>query len=1793
MRTLRVLFLLTFAPTALAIDCPSGQYSPNNINCYDCPADTYCQAGVVARCPQYSTAPMGSTSISQCVCQANSYLSQNQCLCNEGYILDAATHCSLCPANAFCPDQNTVRNCSNYGLSLPGQSGPEGCNACPAGYAMNSPTNSPISCRPCKDGYSCANATNELQCPAGTYAPALATSCVQCPPNTYSLAGSKACTPCDAQGLATSPAGSPSSASCTCLGGYYMDGSHSRCIGCPAGYECSNNLVTACTQGTYSGARFGACQPCPLGTYEDGNAASQCTTCPGGQQVRKSQPLLESMMPAVIARASQANGNDGFYISMTPFLREAQGANITSWSFWAGSAGCVVTPVVLRGTYRTPGTATGAIDFYVELKGTTRTSTAAGAQNFSFIDNATTYVAPEYGFNAMPGVQMTQTFFGWYFTGQECFHYDTASGAQTYAIWKVGTFNDAVSLYSYDGIAPTLSQIWSVRVGSVKTATVPATTAVGAVSVLNCICPDGFQQLANGECQGICPPGQYIADPRSSRCSPCPQGSYCLSSNRLPCPAGTSSLAGAAECTPCVSPGDGTDIQLYTCGLKTCTPKQTVPIGTSYAISTNGAQVPLFWTALGNITTAVGSVHGMIATPWLTGDTVIGMVLNPKSDRPYALLEVDLDQGTLGLEFVEIAVQFSYMCMGVACPDYLLLELSHDLGVTFEQMLYITDFTSSKSNWVTIASPFFLPTADPGMIPPPTRIRISTQMRLLSCIMWVGNFQIASLGEWNYEDITRMRLLTTDMVPVQRFPTPTSLQQPVPYQQPVPSTNLRLTDNFIHLSIEPYLASVANPTGISGVAIYPDYDYYVSLQVSGNGTVSIAVNDVDVKTAIVNNPNSAPVSFKTTQPPIKFEIRTTGTVTIKAPSLSIRKQEIGCQTCLSNYWCNRGYMSSCFANALSSPGASNPSMCYCKPGYYGAPDACTPCPANYYCPGGERSTVCPNGTRTNPDIDGGMYSTSLSQCIPCEVDDYCANGRTSMCPGHATSPISSWDITQCICDPGYYGTAPDCRLCEPGFYCYQGIKTACTANAISPEGSYNSSQCFCLPGYYGQNNEACQACPEASFCSAGLLSQCPTNMWSPEYSSVISNCTCNFGAYPVQVACALCSAGTYKSARGTGSCSICGSGTFATARGAVSSAVCVGCAPGSYTLGAGQYQCQACAAGYYASGIASSSCTSCWAGSYSTMGSSDCTTCLAGTYSNVKAAPSITTCEPCPLGSWSYANSTKCTLCGACSYWKYPATVYFEYTGQRAVMTTTEKNLRLAVNPDGIVYMALDVNLYRIDLTTGERSSALKAIGPSTNPWYYSCIAPSTLGNYLYVVRTPAVYRLDMDMGAYDITYPSNLATCAVEDTSSETALLWIVQPTRVRALIASTAEDFKAFSVAGANYACVHPTDTKYLYITGTFGLAKMDKSDGKTYALKTGVAHTVCQITPDGYFILLASSTSKNLVAFSLFDGSSFNVLSGSITSLLFDKGNMITGVDANGIVNISYTSADSRSCIPGQFGRYGGMMSPESCTLCPAGNLCPGGANVTACKPGTFSNQTGQRQQAQCYVCPAGSFCKGAMCPMSALGAANQMDCSINPVTGVCSGPDCVSGDYVETCPDGTYSPRTGLTKSSDCPLCAAGYYCPNSLTMKQCPNNTRSPAGSKDLADCACAPGYECIITKVVHATVVISMSQEQFTPDVQAQYRAAIAAAAGIDVSLVSIQGIFTVSSPPSGRRLLSHRRGTPWDERAISVHTLIHQTHMVELSNLDAHLSDQGLPPHRAVTITLQEEVVQSYRQEW
>ena len=196
---------------------------------------------------------------------------------------------------------------------------------------------------------------------------------------------------------------------------------------------------------------------------------------------------------------------------------------------------------------------------------------------------------------------------------------------------------------------------------------------------------------------------------------------------------------------------------------------------------------------------------------------------------------------------------------------------------------------------------------------------------------------------------------------------------------------------------------------------------------------------------------------------------------------------------------------------------------------------------------------------------------------------------------------------------------------------------------------------------------------------------------------------------------------------------------------------------------------------------------------------------------------------------------------------------------------------------------------------------------------------------------------------------------------------------------------------------------------------------------------------------------------------------------------------------------------------------------------------------------------RQQEQCVVCPAGYFCRGA-----------------NDRT---------------MCPLGRFSPAVRLIKADDCPVCSENYYCPNTTTQLKCPDNTVSLSGAHDLSECTCMPGFRCTIAKVVHAEIVLQMTQAQFTDAVRLKYIAAIALSAGVDISKVSIVSVQQVSITGSGlRRLLG------FGAEALEVHTSIYEAPTDGLSDLNGHLNRQGLPSYHEVRIFVQNEVVDTVR---
>jgi hypothetical protein len=177
---------------------------------------------------------------------------------------------------------------------------------------------------------------------------------------------------------------------------------------------------------------------------------------------------------------------------------------------------------------------------------------------------------------------------------------------------------------------------------------------------------------------------------------------------------------------------------------------------------------------------------------------------------------------------------------------------------------------------------------------------------------------------------------------------------------------------------------------------------------------------------------------------------------------------------------------------------------------------------------------------------------------------------------------------------------------------------------------------------------------------------------------------------------------------------------------------------------------------------------------------------------------------------------------------------------------------------------------------------------------------------------------------------------------------------------------------------------------------------------------------------------------------------------------------------------------------------------------------------------------------------------------------LDCfagTYNPDTGKGSAADC------QVCLTGKYS--LDIARAEDCALCEADYYCSNSTSIKACPVNTVSAAGSSSLLHCRCDAGFKCSYTKKITAVVTLNTSATSFNnpqDPVRIAFIAAVAAAAGVSPSQVTIG---QVKSKTPVRRLLS-------SDEFIDVHTTIEGA--TRLHKLDLHLAGHSATLHQGHT---------------
>jgi len=167
------------------VSCSAGQYRDG------CPDNTATSEGSCLACPADSSSPAGSTT-------------QTQCVCNAGYSGNSGGPCSACPAgkkkaagDASCVD-------CGAGTFSP-QAASTSCTSCPQFSTSPARSGASSACL-CNQGYTGPSGLTCAACVAGKY---------------KDVAGSAPCTSCGSS--STSPAASSDVSACACEAGFYSD----------------------------------------------------------------------------------------------------------------------------------------------------------------------------------------------------------------------------------------------------------------------------------------------------------------------------------------------------------------------------------------------------------------------------------------------------------------------------------------------------------------------------------------------------------------------------------------------------------------------------------------------------------------------------------------------------------------------------------------------------------------------------------------------------------------------------------------------------------------------------------------------------------------------------------------------------------------------------------------------------------------------------------------------------------------------------------------------------------------------------------------------------------------------------------------------------------------------------------------------------------------------------------------------------------------------------------------------------------------------------------------------------------------------------------------------------------------------------------------------------------------------------------------------------------------------------------------------------------------------------------
>ena len=755
----------------------------------------------------------------------------------------------------------------------------------------------------------------------------------------------------------------------------------------------------------------------------------------------------------------------------------------------------------------------------------------------------------------------------------------------------------------------------------------------------------------------------------------------------------------------------------------------------------------------------------------------------------------------------------------------------------------------------------------------------------------------------------------------------------------------------------------------------------------------------------------------------------------------------------------------------------------------------------------------------------------------------------------------------------------------------------------------------CGLGYYSNPvSQTCTACPAGTKCPSATTPapvDCGVGFYQPEAAQ--SDCmVCPVGQYcdsTTTVTPTNCQAGTYRGSTGAANaadCSTCPSGNFCPS-GSVDP---TNCTAGKYNTLTGQGS--------------SAACLPCPAGDFCPEATTTPSLCAANTFT---ASTGAATCDQCPIFSTSPTASTNCT-CDAGHYHQVVTTggsiIITSVVGADTYLASTYPgNTKFASLGDGLLSFPLVGSSIHTMLVKGGMYS-LQSAGYGGSAFGLKVFSQlSGMGVDYLTYRS---YYNKGDFAYYVLDYATFTTSVSSSDAylyatgvsgQGSGSLTWDTStvPSGMYFLMTDIGQDSKRYAI-DVFVASLTPVSFTYQIKQTEVIFLSVCIGDSLTFTLGSYVqaAGVFCQLNDGTTFPSTAAfvssygggaslawtvnrgvGTERCVVAANIpSDPTSVYVLravmwvyprptevpagqpTASTSSLTCpncssgyrsDPGapacvecglgyysNPVSQICTACPVGTKCPSATTPAPVNCGVGFYQPQSAQSVCLECPVGQYCALDTTVTPvdCPAGSYRSTTGAQSEAQCNACTTGHFC-----PVKSVIPADCISGTYNPSTSMSTLADCL------VCSTGKYS--MSIASATDCPPCQANYYCPNSTTIKTCPDNTVSDPGKSSLLDCRCKPGFSCTYTKQVTAVVKLNSTTSSFNNDVggvKTAFIAAVAKAAGVPISAVHIGAVSASSS--SGRRLLSLEVENDFSE-SIQVYTTV--TGATKIHNLGFHLA--------------------------